>query len=192
MRSLQVESLGLYLDNGIDWIVFDLAALAAGVRIVPLPWFFSQAQIAHAIADGELDSILFDLALPNGVIGRGVILQGYSDSRLQRITAPGEQSLRQPCAPAKVSYTSGSTGTPRGIELAPGFIEETAVSICRTIGRLGIESHLSVLPYATLLENYCRRLRAAVVGPLCLCRAFGRYRPECVARARPVETAGDF
>ena len=165
LRGLRVESLGLYLDNGIDWIVFDLAAFAAGVRVVPLPWFFSQAQIAHAIADGEVDSILFDLALPEGVIARGVVLQGYCDSRLQRIAVPGEPSSCKPCAPAKVSFTSGSTGTPRGIELEAGFIEETAVSICRAIGHLGIESHLSVLPYATLLENI-----AGVYVPLLLGR----------------------
>ncbi|MCP4768392.1 MAG: long-chain fatty acid--CoA ligase [Gammaproteobacteria bacterium] len=165
LRSLQVESLGLYLDNGIDWIVFDLAALAAGIRVVPLPWFFSQAQITHAIADGNLDSILFDLALPHGVIGSGTILQGYSDSRLQRIAAPGEQLLCEPCSPAKVSYTSGSTGTPRGIELGADFIEETAQSICCAIGHLGIESHLSILPYATLLENI-----AGVYVPLLLGR----------------------
>ncbi len=165
LQSLRVESLGLYLDNGIDWIVFDLAALAAGIRVVPLPLFFSEAQIAHAIADGELDGIVFDLALPSGVIGRGAALQGYSDSRLQRIATAGEHSLRKRRAPAKVSYTSGSTGTPRGIELAPGFIEETAVSICRAIGHLGIESHLSILPYATLLENI-----AGVYVPLLLGR----------------------
>jgi len=165
LRSLQVESLGLYLDNGIDWIVFDLAALAAGIRVVPLPWFFSQAQIAHAIADGAVDSIVYDLALPSGVSTCGVPLQGYSDSRLQRIVTADGSTLRKRRTPAKVSYTSGSTGTPRGIELEAGFIEETAASICRAIERLGIESHLSVLPYATLLENI-----AGVYVPLMLGR----------------------
>jgi len=165
LQSLQIESLGLFLDNGIDWIVYDLAALAAGIRVVPLPWFFSEAQITHAIADGELDGIVFDLALPGGVIGRGAPLHGYSDSRLQRIVTAGEASFRQRSAPAKVSYTSGSTGTPRGIELAPEFILETAESICQAIGPLGIKSHLSVLPYATLLENI-----AGVYVPLLLGR----------------------
>ncbi len=165
LRSLQVESLGLYLDNGIDWIVFDLAALAAGIRVVPLPWFFSKEQIAHAIADGAVDSIVFDLALPCEVSTRGVPLQGYSDSRLQRIVTADCSASCKHRAPAKVSYTSGSTGTPRGIELEAGFIEETAASICRATGRLGIESHLSVLPYATLLENI-----AGVYVPLLLGR----------------------
>ena len=165
LRSLQVESLGLYLDNGIDWIVFDLAALAAGIRVVPLPWFFSQTQIAHAIADGAVNSIVFDLALPSGVSTCGVPLQGYSDSRLQRIVTTDRSTSCKRRASAKVSYTSGSTGTPRGIELEAGFIEETAVSICRAIGHLGIESHLSILPYATLLENI-----AGVYVPLLLGR----------------------
>jgi len=32
LRSRQVSSLGIYLDNGIEWIVVDLAAIAAGQR----------------------------------------------------------------------------------------------------------------------------------------------------------------
>jgi long-subunit acyl-CoA synthetase (AMP-forming) len=165
LRGLGIGSLGLYLDNGIDWIVYDLAALAAGIRVVPLPWFFSEAQIAHAIADAELDGILFDRALPAGVTGCGVILQGYGDSRLQRIAPRCELSSCMTRVSAKVSYTSGSTGTPSGVALEAGFIGETAESLCRAIADLDIESHLSILPYATLLENI-----AGVYVPLLLGR----------------------
>ena len=51
LQSLQVEALGLYLDNGIDWVIYDLAAFSSGIRAVPLPLFFSDTQIAHALAD---------------------------------------------------------------------------------------------------------------------------------------------
>ncbi len=157
LQSLEVEALGLFLDNGIDWVVYDLAAFASGIRTVALPGFFSDAQILHAIADAKLDTILFDRALPKGVSGSGIALSGFYDSRLQCIRGAdatrGERRAGNSSSVAKTSYTSGTTGTPKGIELEREFIEQTAVSLCQAIGDLDIVSHLSILPYATLLEN---------------------------------------
>ncbi len=165
LQSLQLQSIGLYLDNGIDWIIFDLAAYAAGITVVPLPRFFSDAQISHAICDARLDGIVFDQGLPAGAIGCGIALPGISDSRVQRIESQAPQPLSTLSTPAKVSYTSGSTGAPKGIELDADFIEETATSLCQAIGDLPIKSHLSILPYATLLENI-----AGIYVPLLLGR----------------------
>ena len=165
LRSLQLQSIGLYLDNGIDWIVFDLAALAAGIKVVPLPRFFSDAQISHAISDARLDGIVFDQGLPAGAIGSGIALPGFSDSRVQRIEIQAPQPLLALSTAAKVSYTSGSTGAPKGIELDADFIGQTATSLCQAIGDLDIKTHLSILPYATLLENI-----AGIYVPLLLGR----------------------
>jgi len=169
LQSLQVEVLGLYLDNGIDWVIYDLAAFSSGIRVVPLPLFFSDAQIAHALADADLDSILFDRKLPKGVAGSGVALPGISDSRLQRVRAARDETgASKPAyasAVAKISYTSGTTGSPKGVELRAGFIEQTTASLCAAIGDLDIQSHLAILPYATLLENI-----AGIYVPLSLGR----------------------
>jgi long-subunit acyl-CoA synthetase (AMP-forming) len=165
LRSMQLQTLGLYLDNGIDWIIFDLAALATGVSVVPLPWFFSAAQIEHAIVDARLDGIVFDTALPGCVRACGEALPGYSDSRLQRIEKTVVTELARATTAAKISYTSGSTGTPKAVVLDARFIEQTADSVCAAIGSLDIKTHLSILPYATLLENI-----AGVYAPLLLGR----------------------
>lgn len=165
LQSLQLQSIGLYLDNGIDWIIFDLAAYAAGIKVVPLPRFFSDAQISHAISDARLDGIVFDRELPAGAIGCGIVLPGISDSRVQRIKTQALQPLSALSTAAKVSYTSGSTGVPKGIELDADFIEQTATSLCQAIGDLPIKTHLSILPYATLLENI-----AGIYVPLLLGR----------------------
>jgi long-subunit acyl-CoA synthetase (AMP-forming) len=169
LESMQVEALGLYLDNGIDWVIYDLAAFSIGIRSVPLPLFFSDAQIVHAIVDADLDAILFDQVLPKGIVGRGVALPGISDSRLQRIRAARDKQVASkpanPSSVAKISYTSGTTGSPQGIELESGFIEQTSESLRAAIGNLEIQSHLGILPYAMLLENI-----AGIYVPLSLGR----------------------
>ena len=165
LQSLQLHSIGLYLDNGIDWIIFDLAALSTGTSVVPLPRFFSETQITHAIADANLDGIVFDRALPSAVNACGIALPGFSDCRLQCIESSLVRPARKPSTLAKISYTSGSTGTPKGIQLDVELIEQTVASLCQAIADLDIKTHLSVLPYATLLENI-----AGVYVPLLLGR----------------------
>lgn len=147
----QVKSLGLYLDNGIDWIVIDLAAMVADIRVVPLPWFFSDQQIEHAIEAGLVSHLAVGSDLPAGIIGTGIRAKLYADSCLQSIVTQNDSS-NSPVS-GKVSFTSGSTGTPKGIELDYEFIDQTCASLVAAVSTLGIETHLSILPYATLLEN---------------------------------------
>jgi len=49
---------GLMADNGVDWVVADLAAERAGVVLVPLPAFFTAAQLEHAVAASGMDGVL--------------------------------------------------------------------------------------------------------------------------------------
>ncbi len=43
------KRLALALDNGIEWVLWDLAALYAGLVCVPLPGFFSADQQQHVL-----------------------------------------------------------------------------------------------------------------------------------------------
>jgi len=147
--------IGLYRENSIEWIILDLAALIAKVTLVPIPSFFSDQQIKHLIADAALDFVLCDDAnrfkkiepcfLDDGmIIGNKAVLR-YSPKRDRgRVQA---QNL------AKITFTSGTTGHPKGVCLSFDTLDKVAFSLVDILSRLSIPSHINLLPLSTLLEN---------------------------------------
>jgi len=150
LHRLAVKRLGIFLDNSIDWIVIDLACAQAGVTVVALPWFFSDAQIKYAIAAAQLDAIVsrqINGDWTDPFTGKTAF---YADTSL----FTGEQKVIE-SASAKISFTSGTTGAPKGIELSASMIGNVWASIDELTRDLDIQQHLSLLPYSTLLENIC-------------------------------------
>lgn len=153
LRALHVGTLALYAENGIGWIVADLAALHAGVRCVPLPRFFSDAQLRHALDDSGADALLVDderlaglpqwLQDPTALCEHGLRLQRRETSHPVRLP-PGTQ---------KITYTSGTTGSPKGVCLSAHSQATVAASLAQASEAGPQDRHLCVLPLSTLLEN---------------------------------------
>ncbi len=155
LKEQDIQSLAIYLDNGIEWIVIDLACQLAAVSVVPLPWFFSPAQRRHACLDGAVQWVIASESLPADVPGCATARLFYRNSVIHELERSDDSGSGGPDQPVgvKISYTSGTTGQPRGIRLSPAMIEQTALSISELLAPLDIQNHLSVLPYSTLLEN---------------------------------------
>jgi long-subunit acyl-CoA synthetase (AMP-forming) len=151
------KRLGLLLDNGLDWALLDLASRLAGVVLVPIPMFFSSEQIAHVIAQAALTHLATDqLArlrqdlrlLP---VDAPVDLLIRPQTRLAQLGAVGETPL--PGRTGKVTFTSGTTGAPKGICLSHAAIDRVASSLLEASRGVRDDRHLCLLPLATLLEN---------------------------------------
>ena len=165
-QQLEARDVGvaaLVADNSPEWLVIDLAAQLTGTALVPLPPFFTREQIAHALANSRADTLLADPRLQAlrelGFDTRGRL--GASDGALAwcRLRASSVSPL--PAGTAKVSYTSGTTGAPKGVCLRQASMDAVADSLRRAVADLGVTRHLCVLPLATLLENI-----AGVYAPL--------------------------
>jgi len=158
-----VRVAALAADNGPEWLSIDIGAQLAGVTLVPLPGFFSAEQIAHALQDSGADALI-DAAtappageFPNATSPAAAPF--FRGLRLQRLTPVATPAL--PAGTAKISYTSGTTGRPKGVCLTQNGMDTVAQSLRSVVAELGVTRHLCVLPLATLLENV-----AGVYAPL--------------------------
>ena len=126
------------LDHGAAACIADLALLAAGLPALPIPAFFTPEQTRHAIAEAGAGARL--TANPRDPDGIAIALL---DTR----------PMPLPEATAKISFTSGSTGAPKGICLSAEHLIGVAQSVVDRIGRDHAGRHLALLPPAILLEN---------------------------------------
>jgi len=158
LRSLNVKSVALYADNGIDWILIDLACQALGIRVVPVPLFFSTAQIKHTIASSGATALVSDQQNIEKLIGASA---GQAFCGMTSLyTLEESESADLPEGTQKITFTSGTTGSPKGVCLSA----EQQVAVATAIAAVasdGNPKHLCVLPLSTLLENL-----AGVYAPL--------------------------
>lgn len=160
LQAERTRMLGVLLDNSPAWAVIDLAALHAGVPSVPLPGFFSDTQLAHALRDAGVDTVLTDqperllaLAHRTGIRTGAPVPQDVAAHIVWRIRLTPERAVAPPADTAKVTYTSGTTGAPKGVCLSLAAIARVTASLLSRLGAGPLAHHVSLLPLATLLEN---------------------------------------
>ena len=105
-------TFALALENGPEALFWDLAALFAARPIVILPAFFSSAQRRHCLAQSGAVLALADEAFADDLHASGFIAGERFWSRQPPAAVP------LPPGTAKITYTSGSTGAPKGVCLS--------------------------------------------------------------------------
>lgn len=158
--------IGLLADNGFEWLAADLAAEQAGVALVPLPGFFTIAQLRHAAAASAMDALLADspeIALDLG-FGAPASIGGSTLGWYRRDVDP----VALPAGTTKITFTSGTTGTPKGVCLGAAQQQALARSLEQVTRPLGLTRHLCLLPLPVLLENAAGARAALSSGAECI------------------------
>ncbi|MBL4743787.1 MAG: AMP-binding protein [Cycloclasticus sp.] len=143
--------VALYADNSLQWLMIDLACQIAGVILLPLPSFFSDQQIIHAVNEAGAVGIIHQQCERVNKLFNGTdnvnVLDGFICTDIEAL-----QSVELPKGTSKITFTSGSTGQPKGVCLS----NEQQLSVARATQQaleLSAGTHLSVIPFSTLLEN---------------------------------------
>ncbi|WGM30719.1 AMP-binding protein [Brevundimonas sp. NIBR11] len=157
--------VGVLLDNGPGWVVVDLALIAARRPSVPIPPFFTAAQREHALADAGA-GLLITPGGPEDTVFADVGLRLSPTGLSPRLLHPGT---------AKITYTSGSTGAPKGVCLSQDQMEAVAGSLVAVLGQDRAGLHMPVLSLAVLLENVAGLYASLLAG--------GRYHAASLAEA---------
>jgi len=166
-RSMGVKVVATLMDNGPAWVVADLALVAAGVVHIPMPTFFTWAQIAHALNAAGVDALLTTPALGtrwNGLPESIFPIAGTEMTLLQLPAVP----VGMPADSAKVTFTSGSTGDPKGVCLSAASMRAVASGLRQVMEPLDIRRHLCALPFAVLLENIAGLMAPLGQGASCI------------------------
>ena len=197
------DRVGVLLKNGIDWVAFDIAAMAGGFVTVPLYTHDSAANIASIVDHAQCRLILLDTherwsllrpLLEQSCDVSSVWIKAPFSARASANTtdvsvAELDSVLSDAAditddAPssrddmATLIYTSGTTGEPKGVMLSHRALLWNAEAVTDFVEPLPSDVLLSLLPLAHAFE-----------------RTLGYYLPmmagSTVAYARSVETFRD-
>ena len=158
LQRYHAQRVVLSADTCLSWVLADLACLSAGILLTPLPTYLSDLQRQHALDALQPDLWLSDRKLDEADCRlleafEGLLLYQRKVSRKTDVAAETQ----------KVTFTSGSTGNPKGVCLSARGQLDVAMAlkarvetICDTTPR-----HLCLLPLPTLLENI-----AGIYAPL--------------------------
>lgn len=152
LDALAVRVLALSADNGVEWVVADLACQARGCVLVPLPGFFSAAQVLHALRASGAQALLTDDAAMPARLGLAAREVSCTASPFSLYFFDRSSPVLMPPGTGKVSFTSGSTGQPKGVCLSNSRLLAQAGRLADAVG-LERPRHLCVLPLCILLEN---------------------------------------
>ncbi len=186
LRENSHGTVALALENSPAWIISDLAVLASRLPCLPLPPFFTATQQSHALRDAGADWLLTDRpdfyaallqqqSIPAARVD-DVDLGGIVIAQFRLSNPPA----RLPPGTVKITYTSGTTGTPMGACLSAAAMENVAQNLAAATGMTSRDRHLCLLPLATLLENI-GGIYAPLLSGACMLPSAGSQAADTIA-----------
>ncbi|MCG6560804.1 AMP-binding protein [Ruegeria sp. 1NDH52C] len=170
------DRVAILLRNCIDWIAFDIAAMANGLMTVPLYLQDSEANIDFVLSNCGVRLCLVESvqrleavkpALESGGTLRQIWVRGNSEvheqvcgSKVRRLGEVLDLAEGDPgpirCAPkdtATIIHTSGTTGRPKGAMLSHYALLWDAEAVAVNIPPLTNDVFLSLLPLSHAFER---------------------------------------
>ncbi len=158
------DHLSVLLENGVDWIIIDLACAQLGIIHVPIHATYNYDNISHVLANSETRHLIISEELHNK-FGRQlgdlklehlIICTGRSEGDYDALFKKGETTeslVTDDNDVHTIIYTSGTTGKPKGVMLSHRNILFDVVAAKNYIDIKKTDRFFSFLPLSHVLER---------------------------------------
>jgi long-chain acyl-CoA synthetase len=137
--------VGVLFTKGTDYVVCDLALSFAGKELVPLPEFFSDAQLLHIVQVAELTHVVTNKTSAERAKRLGLTVH--------ELDAESVTSIAPATGAGRIIFTSGTTGNPKGVCLSGRQLLASVAALAEASRASAADRYLSVLPNSLLLEQ---------------------------------------
>lgn len=179
----QGDRVAIMLANGEAWLECFFAAVRLGAVAVPINPAYKYDEVDRILADSEAVVLVTDAehaAMAAGLFDERLTvrrvfctgaevadeLDAYDELRDHPAEAPG--ACTAPDTALSLTYTSGTSGNPRGVLLSSKNYAYTAQTVAQTLAQskgFGADDRLmSVLPFCHVASQICGPLSALAAG----------------------------
>jgi len=154
--SLDGNRIALCAPNSIEWVVDDLAILKAGKCSIPIPMFFTQQQIIHTLETAAVSHIIALEGHTNQLTAVPKLRSIDNDAKrviLENAHVPKQSVPNIPANVRKITFTSGTTGNPKGVMLTESHLYAVLGAVTSRAEICAKDRHLALSPFSILLEN---------------------------------------
>jgi long-chain acyl-CoA synthetase len=139
--------IGLLLPPGAGSVASFFAAMLAGKTVVPINYLLGEREIAHIVADSDIDTIVtvpFFIGrlsgLPLNLIDLTKVSQNPPPAVAPTFPTPSRDDI------AVLLYTSGTSGLPKGVLLSYGNLDAVVDAALSHLGVQPAHTFLGIIP----------------------------------------------
>ena len=147
------DRIALYGENSVNWVISYLSIHFLGAAVVPLDALFGAREIINFLTFSEARAVLTDISrsdkLKEEITGKSAGIDVITMESV--IGGPGDSGLIEPHMPEPddvmaILFTSGTTGTPKGVQLTNDNVLSTVGSILQSVDVSPGDNVLNILP----------------------------------------------